>query len=63
MSKASEAALKACVGEEGAFPAFMSFSWENEAAEEFPCEQPRPDDVKVSISSIVEGGIVWMGSG
>jgi hypothetical protein len=30
-----------------AFPAFTSFSEENEAAKEFPCEQPGPDEVKV----------------
>jgi hypothetical protein len=47
MSEASEVALKACVGEVVAFPAFTSFSEGNEAAKEFPCEQPRPDEVKV----------------
>jgi hypothetical protein len=64
MSKASEAALKACVGEVVAFPAFTSFSEENETAKEFPCEQPGPDEVKVFFQLDCQGASCgWVRNG
>jgi hypothetical protein len=55
MSKASEAALRACVGGVVAFPMFTSFSGGMNAPRKFPVSVSGPDEVEVIFSLSCQG--------